>query len=434
MNFIENETVELKEIVTEEIKKEILAFANSEGGTIYVGIRDDGLVLGLENPEESALQVNNMVRDAIKPDISMFVRCETKVIENARVLAICVQQGTKRPYYLAKKGLRPEGVYVRQGSSSVPATDSTIRKMIKETDGDSFESMRSLDQELTFEQTKQEFDKRNLHFGEAQKKTLGLLSYDNVYTNLGLVLSDQCVHTIKVAVFEGIDQSNFKDRREFTGSLLQQLNDVYEFVDVHNPIQSRFEGLQRVDSRAYSVDAIRETLLNSLVHRDYSFKASTLLSIYSDRLELVSLGGLVTGISLDDIFLGISVCRNPKLANVFYRLGLIEAYGIGIQKIINAYKESIVKPVIEVTNNAFKVVLPNTFLKTKPDVVPENDKTINDLLLDYLKKYDSINRMEIETLLGVSRSTASRLIRQLLGERILIQVGQGKNTRYKLSS
>ncbi len=434
MNFIENETVELKEIVTEEIKKEILAFANSEGGTIYVGIRDDGLVLGLENPEESALQVNNMVRDAIKPDISMFVRCETKVIENARVLAICVQQGTKRPYYLAKKGLRPEGVYVRQGSSSVPATDSTIRKMIKETDGDSFESMRSLDQELTFEQTKQEFDKRNLHFGEAQKKTLGLLSYDNVYTNLGLVLSDQCVHTIKVAVFEGIDQSNFKDRREFTGSLLQQLNDVYEFVDVHNPIQSRFEGLQRVDSRAYSVDAIRETLLNSLVHRDYSFKASTLLSIYSDRLELVSLGGLVTGISLDDIFLGISVCRNPKLANVFYRLGLIEAYGTGIQKIINAYKESIVKPVIEVTNNAFKVVLPNTFLKTKPDVVPENDKTINDLLLDYLKKYDSINRMEIETLLGVSRSTASRLIRQLLGERILIQVGQGKNTRYKLSS
>ena len=175
-------------------------------------------------------------------------------------------------------------------------------------------------------------------------------------------------------------------------------------------------------------------MLNSLVHRDYSFKASTLLSIYSDRLELVSLGGLVTGISLDDIFLGISVCRNPKLANVFYRLGLIEAYGTGIQKIINAYKESIVKPVIEVTNNAFKVVLPNTFLKTKPDVVPENDKTINDLLLDYLKKYDSINRMEIETLLGVSRSTASRLIRQLLGERILIQVGQGKNTRYKLSS
>ena len=85
MNFIENETVEFKEIVTDETKKEILAFANSEGGTIYVGIRDDGLVLGLENPEESALQVNNMVRDAIKPDISMFVRCETKVIENARV-------------------------------------------------------------------------------------------------------------------------------------------------------------------------------------------------------------------------------------------------------------------------------------------------------------------------------------------------------------
>lgn len=434
MILAENETVEFKEIVTDDIKKEILAFANSEGGSVYIGVRDDGFVLGLEDPEESALRVNNMVRDAIRPDLTMFVRCETREIENARVLVIKVQQGTKRPYYLAKKGLRPEGVYVRQGSSSVPATDSAIRQMIKDTDGDSFESMRSLDQDLTFEQTKQEFDKRNIYFGEVQKKTLGLLSYDNVYTNLDLVLSDQCAHTIKVAVFEGIDQSNFKDRREFTGSLLQQLNDVYEFVDIHNPIQSRFEGLQRIDSRAYSVEAIRETLLNSLVHRDYSFKASTLLSIYSDRLEMVSLGGLPAGITLDDIFLGISVCRNPKLANVFYRLGLIEAYGTGIQKIFNAYKESNVKPAIEVTNNAFKVVLPNIFMKTKPDVVPENDKTFTDFLLDYLKENDSIKRVEIETLLGVSRSTASRLIRKLLAERILAQEGQGKNTRYKLSS
>lgn len=432
MILAENETVEFKEIVTDDIKKEILAFANSEGGSVYIGVRDDGFVLGLEDPEESALRVNNMVRDAIRPDLTMFVRCETREIENARVLVIKVQQGTKRPYYLAKKGLRPEGVYVRQGSSSVPATDSAIRQMIKDTDGDNFESMRSLDQELTFEQTKQEFDKRNISFGEAQKKTLGLLSSDKVYTNLGLVLSDQCIHTIKVAVFEGIDQSNFKDRREFSGSILQQLNDVYEFVDVHNPIQSKFEGLQRIDSRAYSVDAIRETLLNSLVHRDYSFKASTLLSIYSDRLELVSLGGLTAGITLDDIFLGVSVCRNPKLANVFYRLGLIEAYGTGIQKIINAYKESNVKPVIEVTNNAFKVVLPNTFVKTRPNVIPEKNKTSTDLLLEYLKEYDSINRADIETLLGVSRSTANRLIRQLLEEGILVQDGKGRNTRYKL--
>ena len=127
MRFQETETVELKSIVLDDIKKEIIAFANCDGGTVYVGVADDGTVLGVESADECALQISNMVRDAVKPDITMFIHYETLAYGGKSVVAVNVQRGTNRPYYLAKKGLRPEGVYVRQGYSSVPATDTALR-------------------------------------------------------------------------------------------------------------------------------------------------------------------------------------------------------------------------------------------------------------------------------------------------------------------
>ena len=171
MIFQESETVELKSIVVDDIKKEIIAFANCEGGKLYIGVQDDGTIIGVEDPDGTALQISNMVRDAIKPDLTMFLHYETLNENGKQIVAVDIQQGTERPYYVAKKGLRPEGVFVRQGYSSVPATNTAIRRMIKETDGDHFEEMRSLEQNLTFEAAKKEFSKRNVLFGEAQMKT-----------------------------------------------------------------------------------------------------------------------------------------------------------------------------------------------------------------------------------------------------------------------
>lgn len=246
MTFRESETVELKSIVVDDIKKEIIAFANCNGGKLYIGVQDDGIVSGLDDPDEAALQISNMVRDAIKPDLTMFLHYETLEEAGKKIVAIDIQQGTDRPYYLAKKGLRPEGVFVRQGYSSVPATNTAIRRMIKETDGDHFEDMRSLEQNLTFEAAKKEFSERRVLFGQIQMKTLGIMSQDGVYTNLALLLSDQCVHTIKAAVFEGTNQNQFKDRKEFSGSLFTQMNEVYDFIDFRNQTHSTFEKLLKI--------------------------------------------------------------------------------------------------------------------------------------------------------------------------------------------
>ncbi|WP_102269147.1 RNA-binding domain-containing protein [Massilicoli timonensis] len=435
MIFQESETVELKAFVVENIKKEIIAFANCEGGKLYVGVQDDGTVLGLDNPDEVSLQISNMVRDSIKPDLTMFLHYETLTVDGKKIVAVDVQQGTERPYYIAKKGMRPEGVYVRQGYSSVPATNTAIRCMIKETDGDRFEEMRSLEQNLTFEIAKKTFAKRNVAFGAAQMKTLGLVTQDGVYTNLGLLLSDQCVHTIKAAVFQGTNQNEFKDRKEFTGSLFQQMDEVYDFIDFRNQTHSTFEKLYRIDRRDYPETAVREALLNLLVHREYSFRASSFISLYTDRLEFTSIGGLVNGVTLKDITMGISVCRNVKLANIFYRLELIEAYGTGLVKIMDAYEGTGMMPRIETSNNAFKIILPNLNAITesaKPKQIGLEKDIPEKKVIALTKEQGFITRKEVEMLLDMGQSSCGRLLKKMVENGLLIQGGKGKNTRYRL--
>ncbi|MDB7951967.1 RNA-binding domain-containing protein [Faecalitalea cylindroides] len=446
MLFRESETIELKEIVTDEIKKEIIAFANCNGGKLYIGVKDDGTVIGVDDADNVSLQISNMVRDTIKPDVTMFVHYETIEKEGKEIIAIDIQRGTDRPYYLAKKGMRPEGVYVRQGYSSVPATDNAIRRMIKETDGDRFEAMRSLNQNLTFEATKKEFDLRKIEFGSKQMQTLKLIDQDGLYTNLGLLLSDQCIHTIKVAVFQGTDQMVFKDRREFSGSLLKQMNEVYDFIDLHNQTRATIEKLLRIDVRDYPEVAVREALLNMLVHRDYSFSSSALISIYADRIEFVSIGGLISGIDLEDIMVGLSICRNQELANVFYRLHLIEAYGTGMRKIMKAYEGKEEKPKIETTKNAFKIILPNINAKYETGNITSSnikattnsvtgDKNILDdkeRVLEYARVQGVLTRNDVMALLKVSASTATRILQRLVKENLLKQNGKARNTHYSI--
>ncbi len=433
MNFLESMNVELKEILTSELKKEVVAFANTCDGTIYIGVNDRGEVIGVKNSDDVIERAGASIRNAIKPDVSMYVTLNVEQIENKNIVAIRVQRGVSRPYYIAEKGLKPSGVYIRQGNSSVPASEDYIRQMIKETDGDSFEKLRSLNQELTFDYADMIFKSADISFGDIQKKTLGIIGEDNLYTNLGLLLSDQCVHTLKIAIFEGKEKGIFKDRKEFKGSLLKQITEAFEYIDLINKTQATFEGLIRKDERDYPVEAIREALLNAVVHREYSFGASTLINIYEDRVEFLSLGGIVSGLSLEAVMLGVSQSRNEKLADVFYRLHLIEAYGTGIQKILLNYKNYNLKPVFKAETGAFQVILPNIHYQSKIEEKIEKQPLV---LADEYKKiinfleYEKKTRKEIQEYIGLSQFKVITMLRELLSLGLIVKIGNGKNTKY----
>lgn len=436
---LESKTTEFKREYTNDLKYAVVAFANTDGGKIYIGINDDGSVQGVRNTDETMLQITNMIRDVVRPDVTMFTECTVEEVEGQPVVVVTVQRGTARPYYLSGKGVRPEGVYIRQGASSVPASETAILNMIKETSGDCYEDARSLNQQLTFEKAERSFAKQKLPFGDQQKRTLNIIGADGTYTNLGMLLSDQCVHTIKLAVFEGSKKSVFRDRKELTGSLLAQLEDAYSYIDQFNHTRAEFEGLNRIDKRDYPAEALRETLLNAITHRDYSFSGSTLISIFDDRIEFVTIGGLVRGLTYKDIMLGVSALRNQKLANVFYRLKLIEAYGTGILKINESYADCTVKPQFEVTDNAFKITLPNINYAAAQREYPTAPVKIGrkadrkEVVLRLAEKQGYIIRKDIEAELTVSQATAILLLRDMVESGLLVKVKDGKQVKYRIA-
>lgn len=433
----ESKTIEFKREFTDDIKKAVVAFANTDGGTVYIGVQDDGTVIGVADTDDTILRMTNAIRDAIRPDVTLFTECAIEEIEGKQVVTVTVQRGTACPYYIGKKGLRPEGVYVRQGASTVPATEMAIRNMIKETSGDCYESARALEQRLTFDRTAAYFEKKKVSFGERQMITLGLVGMDQTYTNLALLLSEQCQHTIKLAVFEGTKKSIFKERKEFSGSLLSQIEDVYGYIQQYNRTRAEFEGLERIDRKDYPEEAVREALLNAIIHQDYSFSASTLISIFDDRIEFVTVGGLIKGMKLEDIQLGVSILRNQNLANIFYRLNLIEAYGTGVPKIIESYEEHVEEPRFEVTDNAFKITLPNRNFQKK-DIVPAIKKVdyVTERERQVLQLFDTkefIVRKDVEEAIGASQATAIILLREMVQDGWIEKIGNGKQVKYRLA-
>ena len=431
--FQESETVELKQDYTESLRKDIIAFANTNGGTIYIGVSDDGTVAGVSSADHMIQRVANMARDSIRPDVTMFIHYESLDAENKKIVRVTVNRGTGRPYYASDKGLRPAGVFVRQGTAATPATEDGIRRMIRETDGDTYEDVRSLRQDLTFSYAEEVFSKSNLVLELPQMQTLGIVSPDGIFTNLGLLLSDQCPNIIKAAAFAGKDQEGFQDRREFAGSLLKQVDDAYAFLDMRNETSATFEGIHRTDHRAYPASALREALLNAIVHRDYAYSAGTLISVYADRIEIVSVGGLVSGFHLDDVISGLSICRNPKLANIFYRLRLIEAYGTGLKKILAAYYPMEPERLFQVTGKSFRVILPrmNSLRLREEHSIPAG-RTIEERIIEFLTARETITRTDIEKLAETSQATAARILKKMVQHGELIRTGNGKNTKYRL--
>jgi ATP-dependent DNA helicase RecG len=431
MNF-ETETVEFKSQFTEEIYKEVIAFANTDGGIVYVGIDNEGNAIGLSDVDKEYIRITNGIRDTIMPDVTMFVRF---TVQDNKVVRITVSEGTNKPYYLKGKGLKPSGVFVRQGTSSVPASHEQIRQMIKESDGDTFEENRSLEQELSFEAAKRAFDLYGVPFSSEKYRALGMTyKKDDIFTNLALILSDQCKHTIKIAVFSNDACTIFRDSKEFGGSVFKQFEDTINYLALCNKTSSVIKGILRIDKQDYPEEAIREALLNAIVHRDYGFSGSVIINVTDQRMEFISLGGLLPGLCQEDIRSGISQPRNKNLAEVFHRLGLIESYGTGIRRIFNLYTNCPNQPKIEVTSNTFKMILPN--MNTGSAEKSENKSTIKPQMqkvLDYLKENGKISETEISSLLEVKKTRTYKIAKQMCDLGLIKKVAKGESKYYILS-
>lgn len=357
--FTEDSQTELKEIYTEDIKKELIAFLNTHGGVLYVGISDKGEIIGLTDADKVRIAIDNIICTGIYPAAHTLAITEVIAdpLTGKHYVKCTVSEGVEKPYHYKHSRLTPDNVFIRVGSSCVSANDSIIEQMLRDS-RKSYESLISVQQDLSFAYANDAFSKAGTAFGESQKVSLKLKTTTGLYTNLGLLLSDQCPHFIKAAVFRDSDGFDFVVKSDFVGSVLMQLESAYSFAVSHISQRTSYEGLKRIDDYDYPLIAIREALLNAIMHRDYSSPSPTQFKIFSDRMELVSFGGLLQELSEDSLAEGISACRNPNLAAVLVRLGLVESFGTGIPKIVASYKQTSRQPIFTVKPNLFKITLP----------------------------------------------------------------------------
>ncbi len=310
-----------------------------------------------------------------------------------------------------------------------------------DSDGDTFEEMHTLTQNLSFDEAEHTFKRYKVDFSEEKYIALGLRNiHDDQYTNLAMLLSDQCQHTIKIAVFGDEANVTFKDAKEFGGSIFKQLEDSFAYLALCNRTAAAFKGLERIELPDYPEEALREALLNALVHRDYSYSGSIIINVNELCIEFISIGGLLPGLSADDIRSGISQPRNRKLAEIFHRLKLIESYGTGIRKIYALYKDCATQPRIEITANTFKLVLPNmntnataaettpTTIEKTPVVITPQMKTV----MDYLAEYKEMTEEELQELLNIKKTRAYLLTRQMHENKLIDIIGRGSDKKYKL--
>lgn len=440
MMLTEGPTVEFKrEYTADKIVKTVIAFANTNGGTLYIGVADNGRVIGVSDADATCLKITNLIRDSIEPDIMMFLSCDLDTEDEKIVIKVTVQKGSIRPYCLKNKGPVPSGVFVRQGTSTVQATHMAIRRMIKDSDHEIFEELSSPNQDLTFTETAHSFDIQGLAFDESVKQKLYLQNNEGYYTNLGLWVSDQCTHSVKVAAFRDIQGTDVRSWKEFSGSLLRQLNEVSTFVDLHNNNSIiGMDGLQRVEKWNYPPDAVREALLNAIIHRDYSIRHSTQIKIYPDRIVFMSFGKLLEGQTHETIMTGSIAHRNRKLAELFRRMGFIEAFGFGMPNIMNSYKKYSVKPEITLMETLFIITLPNTDSELKKETLPkqasELSAEIERTILALFTAQEFITREEVERALSVSNRTAKRYLKSLIDGGQIASFGRARSTKYRLKN
>lgn len=442
---LEGSKVEYKRELTREVVKSVIGLMNADGGEIFIGIEDDGSICGVDDPDEVLLQVTSLLRDSIRPDALMFISCDPV----KHVVRILVLKGTRKPYYLAAKGNRPEGVYVRRGAATIPASPDLIYELLRQTEGGDFESETALRQDLTFNALQEHFQRRGIDLTEESKRTLGIIGPQGSYTNLAMLLSDQCVHQIKIATFNGNDFDKISTRYEASGSVLSQLDVVFDILKRNQAIISNIRGLVRDDFETYPEVALREALVNAIVHRDYSYSGPIRIDIFSDRMEFMNFGRLMKGLTVDDIGFGLSELRNQKLAAIFYRLGYIEAYGTGLRSIQEKYRESMTKPSIEVSNNGFKLTLPKFVIEEfcevnkkggsgrkkmvgESRVSDHQPKSASDRFADFCNEHAEFTRQQLQDELGVSQTTANNLIRRRIDSGEIRKSRVGRFIKYEV--
>ena len=414
----ENRTLEFKEEITNAFLKTVSAYANYDGGTVLFGIADDGKITGIENPQQACLDIENRINDSItpQPDYTLSIQKEN------RIVALTVKGGINKPYLYKSKA------YKRNDTATIEVDTLEFTRLVLEGKHMYYEELPSDTQELSFSTLGERLKNVTgiVDFDKDVLKTLNLYSDQNGFHNAAAILADK-------NEFPGIDIARFGEnisiiQKRVTFDNMSIISAYEKSLEIYRDYYQyeKITGSVRENIEIIPEAAFREAIANALIHRLWDVKTQIRVSMFDDKIEIVSPGGLPTGISEKEYLAGrISVLRNPILANVLYRLKIVEIFGTGILRIMQNYEGSLRKPSVEVSDNMIKVVLP--VMEMQPNLTAD-EKAIYRLLSSNISKSIS----EIMPYVEFGKTKVVKILKEMTERGIVKVEGTGRGTKYHL--
>lgn len=438
---METNTIEYKQELTDGLEKEVVAFLNSKtGGKIIIGMSDAGTAVGILNPDDIMLRIKDRLKHNILPACLSFIGLSVEINDGKQLVCVEVFSAWDKPYYISKYGMSPRGCYVRVGTAAEPMSQSQIELMFSKRVRNSMVSIPSPRNELSFNQLKIYYEEKSKRLNQRFLETLELLTPQKTPNYAAYLLADENGNSIKFAKYLDTSRVTLIENEEYGYCCLVKAFDrLIDRLMIENKTFAKITATKRLERRMIEPTALREAVLNALLHNDYVNSAPPKVEMFSDRLEITSMGGLPIGLSVDDFFSGLSAPRNKELMRVFRDLELAEHLGSGVPRILEYYP----KEVFSVSENYIRITFPfeNTFV----ELVNQNDDAAvnavvgavvnaaeeqNNLIVDFVAKNPGCRKPMIAAFLKINIRTLERHIKILVDNGRLIFKGAPKTGGY----
>ena len=431
MNFIESHRVEHKQFLTDTFEKEVVAFLNyHEGGIIYIGVDKDGKIVGCQNPDETQLKIKDKLKHNISPSCLGLFEVILETIEEQSIIKIIIASGRETPYYIKKNGMSEKGCYIRVGSSSEPMNQTMIEDLFAKRVRNSLGNIKSRRQDLTFEQLKIYYEEKGLKLNEKFASNLELLTDDGYYNYVAYLMADSNGVSIKVAKYAGTNKVDLIENNEYGYcSLIKATKRVLEKLEIENKTAALITSTTRKEQPLWNKVALREAVINAIVHNDYTTENPPVFEIFSDRIEITSTGGLSIIKNIDDFFSAYSNPTSRELMRIYKDLELVEHLGSGLNRILEAYdKDSFV-----IKQNYMK----NIFYKNETPLDGVVSGGVNGVvsggvreLLEFIQTNPGLRANELSEHIDTPLRTVQRWLKQLKDENKIEFQGAPKTGGY----
>jgi len=433
--------------LTDQLEKEVVGFLNSrEGGDLLIGVADDGQIVGVDDIDSVQRKIVDRIRNNIVPPVMGLYEVLTEAIDDRQVIRITVLSGAEKPYYIRSKGMSPDGVFIRVGSSTQPMTIDMIESVFSKRTRTSLKNISSPHQDLSFAQLKIYYEENDLPLTDQFARNLDLLTEDGKFNYFAYLLADINGVSIKIAKYSGSDKSDLVENKEFGYcSLIKVAFNVLNRFDIENVPMTKITSSIREETYPVDPISLREAIINAIVHNDFAREISPVFEIYSDKIVITSAGGLPSDLSEDEFYQGFSAPRNRELMRVFKDVQLVEHIGSGIPRILKKYERSIFNfsanflritfPVPEAVIARMNAIDADKVPISADKVLIGADKMLVEnpqylKIINYLGSHESVTNSIVVRLLGVKSTRAKVILRNMVENNLLESLGENRSRRY----